>query len=465
MLPGCVDPHTHLDMPFGGTVTIDDVESGQTAAAFGGTTCHVDFCIQAQGQSFADALADWHAKAEGKQLIDMGYHIAVTDLSAPGALDELAALPDQGVTSYKLFMAYKGALMVDDETLFRTMEVAARDRRARDGARRERRCDRRARQAGARRRPHRAALARAHPAARDRGRGDQPRDPARAHRRRAALRRPRLLPGGGRADRGRAREGLGRLGRDLHAVLLRRLRRFLERPDFEGAKYVYTPPPRDKANQDVLWDAVAHRRPLGDLDRPLRLQLGRPEDARPRRLLEDPERRPRAREPAADDPPLRRPRGPDRRSTGWSSCSRRTRRSSSASTRARARSRSAPTPTSSIFDPEKRVTISAATHHSRVDYNLYEGTEVVGSPEIVLLRGNVLVEGGELVASPGIGRYVARAQVRRGAAGGQRGPRVASSAGGGPPSVGPAKPSGEARSLPPPLRDRARRPAVSSLLC
>ena len=125
VLPGMVDPHTHLDMPFGGTVTIDDVESGQTAAAFGGTTCHVDFCIQGKGQSFADALADWHAKAEGKQLIDMGYHIAVTDLSFDGALDELATLPDQGVTSYKLFMAYKGAIMVDDETLFRTMQVAA----------------------------------------------------------------------------------------------------------------------------------------------------------------------------------------------------------------------------------------------------------------------------------------------------------------------------------------------------
>src|SRR5947209_8779197 len=126
VLPGCVDPHTHLDMPFGGTVTVDDVESGQTAAAFGGTTTHVDFCIQAKGQTFADALADWHAKAEGKQLIDMGYHIAVTDLSWDGALEELASLPDQGVTSYKLFMAYKGALQVDDDTLFRTMEVAAK---------------------------------------------------------------------------------------------------------------------------------------------------------------------------------------------------------------------------------------------------------------------------------------------------------------------------------------------------
>src|SRR5512146_3017347 len=125
LLPGGVDPHTHLDMPFGGTTTIDDVQSGQTAAAFGGTTCHVDFGIQGKGQSFGDALDVWHGKAEGKQLIDMGYHIAVTDLSFEGALEELATLPDQGVTSYKLFMAYKGALQVDDDTLFRTMEVAA----------------------------------------------------------------------------------------------------------------------------------------------------------------------------------------------------------------------------------------------------------------------------------------------------------------------------------------------------
>src|SRR6476646_4927206 len=125
VLPGGVDPHTHLDMPFGGTVTIDDVESGQTAAAFGGTTCHVDFIIQPQGSTFADAFADWRSKANGKQVIDMGYHMAVTDLEEGGTLEELASLPDEGITSYKLFMAYKGALMVDDETLFRTMEVAS----------------------------------------------------------------------------------------------------------------------------------------------------------------------------------------------------------------------------------------------------------------------------------------------------------------------------------------------------
>src|SRR3954451_661500 len=88
ILPGLVDPHTHLDMPFGGTVTIDDVESGQTAAAFSGTTTHIDFVIQPQGATFAEALDEWRAKADGKQVIDMGYHMAVTDLVGGGTLEE-----------------------------------------------------------------------------------------------------------------------------------------------------------------------------------------------------------------------------------------------------------------------------------------------------------------------------------------------------------------------------------------
>ncbi|HEY8646879.1 MAG TPA: hypothetical protein VIL77_13490, partial [Gaiellaceae bacterium] len=118
VLPGAVDPHTHLEMPWRGETTIDDFQSGHTAAAFGGTTTHVDFCIQGKGQTFGDALEAWHAKREGKALIDNGFHIAVTDLREGGTLEELARLPEEhGVTSYKLFMAYKDSLMVDDETL------------------------------------------------------------------------------------------------------------------------------------------------------------------------------------------------------------------------------------------------------------------------------------------------------------------------------------------------------------
>ena len=104
VLPGCIDPHTHLDMPFGGTITIADFESGQTAAAFGGTTTHGDFAIQNPGQRFAEGLETWHAKREGKSIIDCGFHIIVTDLKEGGSLEELATLPDQGITSYYLLM-------------------------------------------------------------------------------------------------------------------------------------------------------------------------------------------------------------------------------------------------------------------------------------------------------------------------------------------------------------------------
>src|SRR5436309_14538355 len=113
-------------MPWRGETTIDDFTSGHAAAAFGGTTTHVDFCIQGKGQTFAEALEAWHAKREGKAVIDNGFHIAITDLSSDERLEELGRLPEEhGVSSYKLFMAYKDSLMVDDETLFKTMQVAA----------------------------------------------------------------------------------------------------------------------------------------------------------------------------------------------------------------------------------------------------------------------------------------------------------------------------------------------------
>ena len=123
VLPGCIDPHTHFDMPFGGTVTADDFQSGQTSCAFGGTTCHIDFAIQTRGKSFTAGIEDWHAKADGKAMIDYGFHIIVIDLEG-GTLEDLATLPDLGVTSYKMLMAYKGVLLVDDQTLFRVMELA-----------------------------------------------------------------------------------------------------------------------------------------------------------------------------------------------------------------------------------------------------------------------------------------------------------------------------------------------------
>jgi dihydropyrimidinase len=408
VLPGGVDPHTHLDMPFGGTVTIDDVESGQTSAAFGGTTCHVDFVIQPHGQSFAAALDDWKSKANGRQVIDMGYHMAVTDLKEGGTLEELATLPDEGVTSYKLFMAYKGAIMVDDETLFRVMQVAADT----------------------------GALVMVHAE-----HGDaidvlvkQALAEGKTEPRYHALTRPPETEG---EATNRAIQLARVAGCRLYVVhvscresvepiAIAREKgwdvwgetctqyffvdySFLERPDFEGAKYVYTPPPRAKENQDVLWRAVEtdvlsvistdHCAFLWDGQKTLgrddfskipngapglenRLQMIHEFGVRQGRITLN-----RMVELLSTNPAKYFGLYPRKGTIAVGSDA-----------------------DIVVFDPERKATISASTHHSKSDYNLFEGTEVTGVPEVVLLRGQVLVEGGELVAEPGAGRFVKRAR-------------------------------------------------------
>jgi len=126
VIPGGIDPHTHLDMPFGGTVSADNFETGTRAAAHGGTTTLIDFAIQAKGTSTLKALDIWHAKAEGKTAIDYGFHMIVTDLD-DNRVHEMKMLADEGVTSYKLFMAYPGVLYVDDGTIYRAMRKAGED--------------------------------------------------------------------------------------------------------------------------------------------------------------------------------------------------------------------------------------------------------------------------------------------------------------------------------------------------
>src|SRR5918997_4655917 len=124
VIPGGIDVHTHLDMPFGGTVSSDDFFTGHRAAAFGGTTMHIDFAIQPRGATLRQTFEMWQARAEGKAAIDYGFHLAITDLP-DSIMEEIPRCVEYGVTSLKLFMAYKGALMVDDATLFRAMQQAA----------------------------------------------------------------------------------------------------------------------------------------------------------------------------------------------------------------------------------------------------------------------------------------------------------------------------------------------------
>ena len=408
VLPGCIDPHTHLDMPFGGTTTIDDVESGQTSAAFGGTTCHVDFIIQGKGQTFAQALEDWRAKANGRQMIDMGYHMAVTDLAEGGTLEELATLPDQGITSYKLFMAYKGALMVDDETLYRTMEVAAKT--------------------GALVMVHaengdvidilvQEALAAGHtePLYHALTRPPEAEGEATnraiqlAHLAGAPLYVVHVTCKEAVEPIAAAREkGWDVWGETCTQYFFTSLED-IAKPNFEGAKFVFSPPVRDKSNWDVLWNAVRtdalsaistdhcafrfdtqktlgkddfSKIPNGGPGIENRLQMIHEFGVRTGRISLN-----RMVELLATNPAKLFGLYPRKGTVAVGSDA-----------------------DIVVFDPEKKVTITAKTQHSKVDYNLYEGTQVTGSPEVVLLRGHVLVENDELIASPGVGQFVARAR-------------------------------------------------------
>jgi dihydropyrimidinase len=408
VLPGCIDPHTHLDMPFGGTVTIDDVESGQISAAFGGTTCHVDFIIQPQGATFAAAFDEWRAKANGKQMIDMGYHMAITDLANGGTLEELASLPDQGITSYKLFMAYKGALMVDDETLYRAMEVAATSGalvmvHAENG-------DvvdilvREALEAG-----HTAPLYHALTRPPEAEGEATNRAIQLAHLAGAPLYVVHVTCREAVEPIARAREaGWDVWGETCTQYFFNSLDD-ISKPSFEGAKYVYSPPVRDKANWDVLWNAVRgdalsvistdHCAFLWDGQKTLgqddfsKIPNGGPG-------LED--RLKMIHHFGVNEGRITLNRMVELLATNPAKLFGLYPRKGTVAVGSDA--------DLVIFDPNRRVTISASTHHSKSDYSLYEGAEVTGAPDVVLLRGSVLVENDELVASPGIGQFVKRAR-------------------------------------------------------
>jgi dihydropyrimidinase len=409
VLPGAVDPHTHLEMPWRGETTIDDFESGQTAAAFGGTTTHVDFCIQAKGQSFGEALETWHGKRDGKSIIDNGFHIAITDLVGRERLDELATLPDEhGVTSYKLFMAYKDSLMVDDETLFRAMQVAAGSGalvmvHAENGDAIEVLMG--------------EAIAAGNTSPRYHALTRPPETEGEATNR--AIQLARVAGAKLYVVHVSCAESVEPIaiarekGWDIWGETCTQYffidQSFLDKPDFEGAKYVYTPPPRPKENQEILWNAVRtnvlqaistdhcaylfdgqkdagkddfRQIPNGGPGLENRLQMIHHFGVREGRISLN-----RMVELLCTNPAKLFGLYPRKGTLAVGSDA-----------------------DVVIFDPGKRVTISASTHHSRADYSLYEGTEVQGSPELVLLRGNVIVDGDQLLAKPGSGQFVKRAR-------------------------------------------------------
>lgn len=123
VIPGGIDPHTHMELPFGGTSASDDFYTGTRGAAFGGTTTIIDFAVQNKGESMIQGVDNWHKKAEGKTVIDYGFHLITTDFE-DGAEREMFKLIDEGISSFKLFMAYPGVFLADDATIFRAMSAA-----------------------------------------------------------------------------------------------------------------------------------------------------------------------------------------------------------------------------------------------------------------------------------------------------------------------------------------------------
>ena len=421
VLPGGVDPHTHMEMPFGGTESSDTFETGTRAAAFGGTTSIIDFAIQDRGASTIEGLDTWHAKAAGRAAIDYAFHMIITDL--PGhRVPEMRRLADEGVTSYKLFMAYPGALLSDDGTIFRAMRRAGEDgtlvcMHAENGVVIDELI--------------RIALAEGH-----------------AGPKHHALTRPTRLEAEGAyralaiAEVARAPVYIVHLS--CHDALTE-LRRAQERgvmahaetcpqyllldaaaydePDFEGAKYVMTPPLREKWNQEQLWRGLRsrHLEVISTDHCPFCLrdqkELGR----------NDFSRIPNGGPGVENRMSLIFHHGVN---AGRIDLNRFVELTSTAPARIFGMfPRKGTIAVGSdadivIFDPERELTISRSdprTHHMNVDYSAYEGFQVRGYTETVLSRGRVVVDNGEYVGSPGDGQFI-----RRGPYGGAYAPLAAS---------------------------------------
>src|SRR5262245_10950456 len=409
VIPGAIDPHTHIEMFFGGTTTCDDFTSGTVAAAFGGTTSLIDFCMQAPGTPFPEALENYFEKIDRcKPVIDVGFHIGVTDLPGGGGLEALARLPAEGVTSYKLFMAYKGAVMVDDETLFKTMQVA-HDTGALVMVHAENgdAIDVIVKQAVAAGRTDPIWHARTRPMETEAEATNRAVQLARVAGAPLYVVHVSCLPSVEPIALAREK-GWNTWGETCTQYLFVD-ESALEKPGWEGAKYIYTPPPRPKDQQEHLWKAlVADDLSVVSTDHcPFNWPDQKGINGREFQVVPNggpgiENRLHMLHEFGVRTGRITMSRLVELTSTNVAKLFGLYPRKGTIAVGADA--------DIVVWDPEKKLTISAATHHTKINYNLFEGTEVTGAPQAVLVRGQTIVENDELVAQPGAGRFVRRAR-------------------------------------------------------
>jgi len=408
VIPGGIDVHTHMELPFGGTFAKDTFETGTRAAAFGGTTTIIDFAVQTRGKSLREGLDAWHAKAQGNCAIDYGFHMIMSDVNA-STLAEMDGLVHEGVTDFKLFTAYPGVFFSDDGAIFRAMQQTERNgglilMHAENGLAIDVVAEQSVEQG--RTDPYYHGVVR------------YPIFEGEATHRVIRLAEAARVPV--YIVHLSARDALNevRTARDRGVPAFAETcpqYLFLSLEDlghgFEGAKFVCSPPLRPADHQEELWTGLVRddlqvvstdHCPFDFHDQK---QLGQGDFRKVPNGL-----------PAVED-------RMDLLHDGGVVAGRISRErwveiTSAAPARifglAGRKGVIAPGADADIvvYDPEKRHTISASTHHMDVDYSCYEGRTVTGASEVVLSRGAVVVEKGAYVGTKGHGRFLKRAVAR-----------------------------------------------------
>jgi len=406
VMPGGIDVHTHLDMPFGGTTSADDFETGTRAALFGGTTTLIDFAIQYKGQALRQAFDTWMKKASSKAVCDYAFHCIVTDITG-GQLSEMNDLVREGVTSFKLFMAYPGVFMLDDGSIFKALQTTSHNggmvcMHAENGSA----IDVIVQQALAegKKSPKYHALTRPTTAEAE----ATARAIALAEMAGAPIYIVHLSCNDALEKVREARDrGLPVYAETCPQYLYLSIENF-DVPGFEGAKYVFTPPLREKWHQEKLWNGLKrdHLQVVSTDHCPFcfkeQKELGKDDFTRI---------------------PNGGPGVEHRMSLIFSGGVASGRFSANrfvelvSTTPAKLFGlypRKGTIAAGSdadivIFDAKRKHTISAKTHHMRVDYSMFEGIQVTGMPDVVLSRGKVVIRDGKFLGRAGTGEFLRRA--------------------------------------------------------
>jgi dihydropyrimidinase len=404
VLPGGIDVHTHMEMPFGGTFSVDTFETGTRAAAWGGTTTIVDFAVQAKGTGLLDTLEKWHAKADGHCVIDYGFHMIVSDVNDT-TLKEMESCIGAGVNSFKMFMAYPGVFYATDGEIVRAMTRAAETgavimMHAENGIA----IDQLVAQA--------LAAGKTDPV--QHGLTRPPELEAEATHRAITLARvtgsPLYIVHLSAAQALQAVAEARDTGQNVFAETCPQYLYLslddLARPAFEGAKYVASPPLRPREHQGTLWRGLrTNDLSVVSTDHcPFcfkeQKELGRGDFSKIPNGIPGVEHRMDLLHQGVVAGELSLAR--------WVEVA--------ATTPARMfglyprKGIIAPGSDADIvlYDPRATQVLSAATHHMNVDYSAYEGFEITGQVRTVLSRGERVIDGGEYHGRTGHGQFLRR---------------------------------------------------------